>query len=324
MSFLHHLQGGYARGLASGLTWGLDTVLIGVIMSTVVFSSHPLLAASAGVFLCSMFHDGFAALWLGSLTTLRHQWREVGAALRTRDALFCILGALLGGPVGMSFYLFSIQSSSPALTGVVTSSYPLIGAALAFVFLKERLSLRGWFGLVLSILGVILIGYSPDNGTESQSLVKGVVFACIAALGWAAEAVVCAYGMRSERISPQVALLIRETTSFAAYALLIVPFALHGIAPMGEAIAAIALDGKAFGLLLLTSLIGMSSYLMWYSSIDRIGASKAICLNITYSFWSVVFSVLILGTVIENNIWWGAALIILGTVTAFLTHVEKR
>lgn len=321
---IQYLKGGYARGLGSGITWGLDTVLIGLVMSTVVFSSHPLLAASAGVFICSMLHDGFAALWLGGLTSLRKQWPAVRAALCTKDALWCILGALFGGPIGMSFYLFSIQTSNPALTGVVTSCYPLVGAALAFFFLKERMSLRGWLGLLLSIIGVIIIGYSPSEGSEHSSVFQGVLFACVAALGWAAEAVICAYGMRSDRISPQIALLIRETTSFIAYAILIIPFVVGGLVPMYEALHAIFLDFEASVLLLGASFVGMSSFLMWYSSIERIGASKALCLNITYSFWSVFFSFIILGTVIYSNIVWGATFIILGTIIAFLTNVEKR
>ena len=30
----------------------------------------------------------------------------------------------------------------------------------------------------------------------------------------------------------------------------------------------------------------------WYISIDNIGAAKALCLNVTYSFWALVFTLL--------------------------------
>ena len=57
------LRKGYTTGILSGMTWGLDTVLIGVAMAMAPFVENPVLLIG-GTFICSMLHDAFAALWM--------------------------------------------------------------------------------------------------------------------------------------------------------------------------------------------------------------------------------------------------------------------
>lgn len=312
---------GYILGAGSGLTWGLDSVLVGLVLATSLFVDNPLYII-AGAFICSFAHDLFAALWLSVLTTVRRDWSAVRDALFTRDALFCIIGALFGGPLAMSFYMLAINSSGPALTATVTSIYPLLGSALAVLFLKEQMSLRAWIGLFVCVLGVIYIGYTPDEATPN--LYSGIGLALVAAIGWAAEAVVCAYGMKSERISPEVALLIREWASALAYGIVILPIALGGFAEEVDALSALLLSTDSLLLLAVTALVGASSFLMWYSSINIIGASRALCLNVTYSFWAVVFSIILLGQDFSLPVLIGSLLIIGGVVFSTTSQMTNK
>lgn len=302
---------GYMLGLASGITWGLDSVLISIVLSLPLFALDPLYAV-AGVFICSFAHDFFAALWLTALTTIQRQWSAVRQVLFTRDAFFCILGALFGGPVAMSFYMLAIDASGAALTASVTSIYPLLGSALAVLVLRERMSLRAWMGLVVCVLGIVYIGYSPSEVIPNIS--QGIIYALIAALGWATEAVVCAYGMKSDRISPQIALLIREWASALTYGVVVLPIVLGGWDDLITSLSMLSTDWDSLLLLALTAFVGASSFLMWYSSINMIGASKALCLNVTYSFWAVVFSVILLNQAFSPAILIGSLLIIAGVI----------
>lgn len=43
---LSEVKGGYLWGILSGMTWGLDTVLIGIIMSAVPFTTSMTLIAT--------------------------------------------------------------------------------------------------------------------------------------------------------------------------------------------------------------------------------------------------------------------------------------
>ena len=286
---LSEVKGGYLWGILSGMTWGLDTVLIGIIMSAVPFTTSMTLIAT-GTFVCSFFHDGFAAMWMTLLLVVKKKIYYLIPKLKTRDGFFCILGALLGGPIGMSFYMLAIKNAGPAYTATITSCYPALGVALAFVFLKERMPLRGWFGLILCIFGVIWLSYEPSETSVSSTLYVGILCAIISAFGWALESVVCAYGMKSGDVDPEMALTIRELASFVTYGSLVVPV----FCGTYEGVVDVVISNSLFWLLL-TAFVGVFSYLAWYKAIDTIGASRGVSFNVTYSFWSIVFSMLFIG-----------------------------
>ena len=71
-----------------------------------------------------------------------------------------MLGGILGGPVGMTGYYLAVKYIGAGHAATISSLYPAIGAVLAFIFLKEKIGKRGWFGLVLAILGIGLSSFS--------------------------------------------------------------------------------------------------------------------------------------------------------------------
>lgn len=313
---------GYVYGLGSGFTWGLDTVLIGMVMSLTPFVEHPLLIVS-GTFICSMLHDVFAAFWMWLFMGCKGRLGELKSALCSREGLFCMLGALLGGPLAMTFYVLAVQQGGAALTATVTACYPLLGSALAVLILKEKMQIKGWLGLCICILGIAYIGYAPGESLQSH-IVVGITFAAIAAIGWALEAVVCAYGMKSGKIDPWMALLIRETTSGVVYTLLIVPIMLGGFGEMIVGVSAVMFHSLTFVVLGVTALIGMSSFVMWYTAIDTIGAARSLCLNVTYSFWAVILSFLFLGGEMPINVLIGAIMVMTGVAIATLVSRKNK
>lgn len=313
---------GYLSGLGSGISWGLDAVLLGLVMSMSPFITNPVLLIG-GTLICSMLHDIFAAVWIGGTLGITGHLKGLRRSILTKDAFFCVLGALFGGPLAMSFYLLSIDESGPAVAATITACYPLLGSVLAVLVLKEKVSRYGWFGLLICVFGIVWIGYEPSS-LVNNNLTKGILFAIIAAIGWATEGVICGYGMKQGNISPQNALLIREFTSGLAYCLILVPLLLHGYANVFIGIQAITSASSCLLLLVFTSLIGMISFLLWYTSIDMIGAAKALCLNVTYSFWAVLFSFIIIGTTLTRNVCVGSLLIIGGVCVATLLNKKMR
>lgn len=57
---------------------------------------------------------------------------------------------------------------------------------------------------------------------------------------------------------------------------------------------------------------------MWYTAIDSIGATRALCLNVTYSFWAVVFTFVFIGGALSLNIIIGSLMVVAGVATATL------
>ena len=147
-------------GLAGGALWALDTVILGMALALPVFTGDPR-AAILAPFASTFLHDLCSSLWMLGYTGLRRQYKAVWQALRTRGGRFVALGALLGGPAGMTGYVLAINAIGPAYTAIISALYPALGTVLAHFFLKEKLRPTGLIGLALSIGGVIALGYTP-------------------------------------------------------------------------------------------------------------------------------------------------------------------
>ena len=98
------MRKGYATGILSGMTWGLDTVLIGVAIAMTPFVENPVLLIG-GTVICSMLHDVFAALWMLVIMGYKGRLKDLMPAIKSKDGLFCVLGALFGGPLAMTLFI---------------------------------------------------------------------------------------------------------------------------------------------------------------------------------------------------------------------------
>lgn len=319
---------GVISGILSGATWGLDAVMLGVVMMMAPFVDNPILLVAGGV-ICSALHDVFSAIWLFIYMGAKGRLRELRPALKTKDGRWCILAAVFGGPLAMTFYTLAISEGGAALAASVTAIYPLLGTALAVLILKEKTGVQTWLGLVLCVAGIIIMGWSPAD-VGSINVTTGVLLALVAAIGWATEGVVSGYGMKDGVVDPYMALLIRYITSASVYILVVAPLFSKGFTGAGAGLAAIFSYAPCWILLAVTALVGMVSFLCWYTAIDNIGATKGLCLNVTYSFWSVAFSLilsLILPQYFAGKVTLyiiGGSLMILGGVTMATIYQEYR
>lgn len=275
-------------GIVSGMTWGIDTVVLGMALLLTPFadSTH---ASLAGAFL----HDIVSALLLLTYMGVRGRLRDTLAALRTHSGKAVVGAALLGGPVGMSGYLLAINNIGPGYTAIISTFYPAVGTLLAYLLLKERMRVGQIVALLVALTAVVLAGISGTSVTAEAtgSPILGVIGALGCVLGWGSEAVILAWGMRDDAVDNETALHIRQTTSALTYLVVVLPlagslgFTLHA-APTG-----------ATGVIAIAALLGTISYLFYYKAIDHIGASRGMALNISYAAWAVIFAFFLQGTV---------------------------
>lgn len=272
-------------GLSAGILWALDTVILGIALAMTPFVSTEEAVALAP-FVSTFLHDFCSSLFMLSYTGIRKQFANVVKAVKTRSGKFILLGALLGGPIGMTGYVNAIHYIGPAYTVIISSMFPAVGAFLSFVFLKEKMNRLQIAGLIVSITGIILLGYVPGENEISN---VGIGFGCalLCCLGWAAEAVICAYGMKDPDVSDEHALQLRQLTSAAFYGVVILN--VFG----GWGLVRDVIPTTAFPIIAAAALFGTASYLFYYRAIASIGAAKAMALNITYSAWAIAFSALL-------------------------------
>lgn len=297
---------GLFSGAMSGMLWGLDTVL-----TSIVLSLSPFIETKEAIFLApfvsAFLHDLFSSLWMILYSLATKQMSKVIEVLKTRSGKFICIAAIFGGPIGMASYLLAIKYIGPGYTASISSIYPAVGAFWAYIFLKEKLSKRGFLGLILSIISVIILGYSPDKIISSNYLL-GFGLALICVMGWSLESVICAYGMREDEVSPTQALQIRQVVSTLFYGLIIIPL-INGLD-----LTEIVMKSDIFLFIGFVALFGTASYIFYYTAIDSIGPVKATALNITYSIWAIVFDVIILGSAITIKLILCSILIIIGSI----------
>ena len=127
-------------GLLSGILWGLDTVLLGIALKMFSFISTQQ-ALFLAPFVSSFLHDLFSSIWMVIYMMLKKQISNTITATKTRSGKFIMLGAILGGPIGMTGYIFSIKYIGAAYTAIISSLYPAVGAFFSVIFLKEKLKI---------------------------------------------------------------------------------------------------------------------------------------------------------------------------------------
>lgn len=295
-------------GLFAAITWALDTVILSIALSCSAFFDTPTAIALAS-FTSTFLHDATSAIFMFVYMAVRRKLAATARLMKTKYGWFIVLAAIIGAPLGMTGYVMAIDNIGPAYTAAISSFFPAYGALLSSIFLKERMRGYQWVGLIVCVLGVVALGYTPADGIPGDWFM-GVGGALVCVFGWGTEAVIIAWGLRAADVDDENALQIRQTTSAVTYALVILP--LLG----GWPSAAAAFTSEAMPWIALAALFGTVSYLMYYKAIARIGAAKSMALNITYSAWAIPFSLLLLGTMPDLRGVICAVVIIVGAIAA--------
>lgn len=292
-------------GVISGMTWGLDTVVLGIALTMAIFVGAPE-AAVASAFI----HDLCCAVIIFVYMAVRGRLRTTLEALKTRAGKSVVGAAVLGGPLGMSGYLIAINNIGPGYTAIISAFYPAVGTLLAVLFLKERMKLRQVLALLVAMAGVMIMGSTSVGSDALGNPMLGIAGALLCVFGWGSEAVILAWGMRHESVDNEIALQIRETTSALLYGIVVVPVS-----------GALAFSGKAIftpagGIIGIAAIAGVISYMFYYRALNTIGAARGMALNISYSAWAVIFSLILMRDVPSLMTVGCCVMVMVGTVLA--------
>jgi drug/metabolite transporter (DMT)-like permease len=114
---------------------------------------------------------------------------------------------LVGGSglgVAMICFMFSITNTSAAITLLCLAAMPFFTALLAFLFLKEKISLNVWVSILIATIG---IGIMAMGNTSETSLI-GFVFGITSSVGFS----VFSVSLRWRKETPKF-----TTTAFAGF-----------------------------------------------------------------------------------------------------------
>ena len=86
----------------------------------------------------------------------------------------------IGLGVAMISFIYSITNTSAAVTLLCLAAMPFFTALLAFLFLKERISLNVWVSIVVATVGIIIMAL----GNETKNSLIGFIFGITASIGF--------------------------------------------------------------------------------------------------------------------------------------------
>ncbi len=90
---------------------------------------------------------------------------------------------IIGGSglgIAMISFIYSITNTSAAITLLCLAAMPFFTALLAFLFLKEKISLNVWISIFIATIGIIIMAF---GSTGSNSLV-GFIFGMLSSIGF--------------------------------------------------------------------------------------------------------------------------------------------
>ena len=276
-------------GIIAGVTWALETVVLGIALAMSPFCSTEQ-AVMLAPFVSTFLHDTCSAFWSLTYNGIRGKLGNVWTAFKTKSGKWVVLAAIIGGPVGMTGYVLAVNYMGASIGAVASAIFPAIGSVLAFFFLKERMKWHQWAFLLFTLLGVYGLSYSPN--LDIKNFWIGLIGALMCAFGWGIEAVILAKCLKDPEVTDEYALQIRQTTSALVYGLVILPI-LRGWGFTANLF--VSGTGWLLPIIAFAALFATVSYLFYYKAIAQIGASKAMALNVTYTAWAIVFTVLLLG-----------------------------
>lgn len=274
-------------GLFAGITWGIETVLLGIAVSAAFFESSSKMLFLAP-FICVFLHDVCSAFCITVYNGAKGELPEVYKAFKTFDGKCVLAAAVIGGPVGMTGYTMAVHYLGPSIGAVASAVYPAIGAVLAWIFLKEKISKYRWLLIILTLLGVYGLNYSVEGTMANIPL--GFLGAFMCAFGWGIEAVILAKSMKNG-IKDEYALQIRQTTSAAVHGIIVIVFLRSGDTVLHILFSEF---NTAAVWIFSAALFATISYSLYYKAIARIGTAKAMALNVTYSAWAFIFTTVFL------------------------------
>jgi len=103
---------------------------------------------------------------VGYILALPLFWRSSTlSSLTHKDLFWGILAGSVNGLGVWSFFTALQRGAKASVAGPLVTMYPVVTVALAYVFLRERLEILDWLGVVLALGAGAILSYEPEPGT---------------------------------------------------------------------------------------------------------------------------------------------------------------
>lgn len=294
----------YARNQRWGFMWALWTAILWgawYVPGTALWFEHPyvdipadqqslrLAATAVMTWVHAITVFLFLLLWNMVLGKVKDYGRTM---VRFRKiSKWYALASLCGGPMAIFGSYMAMGFVGPVFAAVTSLFYPVIGAVIARLWYKEKISGRAAIGMAIIILGGTVI-YGPglfgEMDITNNYAWLGYVGGIMSAIGWGTEGAVAARAM--DVSDPDVGIQCRFTFEILFWGLIILPFlAAFTELPIRDLIVDTVTEGRAMLWIFLAAACHAYCYTAFYKSFSLIGVGRGEAIGNLYAVFALIF-----------------------------------
>jgi drug/metabolite transporter (DMT)-like permease len=223
-----------------------------------------------------------------------------------RDWLPVILLGLFGHTLYQVIFINGLSHTTPANSSLLMATSPIWVGIIGWLLRIERVNRLMWLGILLSFAGIIVLVMGGEAGISldpAHLLGDGLILAC--ALAWAI------YTTASKPLLTRYSPLKLTAWSMLAGA---IPLTLLSIPALAQQDWTVVSPAAWGGLVFSTLMALVAGYLIWYTSVQRVGnARTAVYSNLTPVI-AIVFAWLTIGSALAPLQLLGGAIVLVGLV----------
>ena len=282
--------------LVTVMIWGLNFVAVKLVLREF----------SPMAFIGLRFTMATAVMWLFLWQRTRGPNSNESVGVLRRDVLLIIGLGLLGHTVYQLLFVYGMSLTTAANSSLLLATAPIWVAMLGYLLHIERISRVTWYGILLSFCGILILilggGGRVDLGGATM---LGDILLLGCAIVWAVHTT--ASKPLLARYSPL------KMTSWAMLAGTI-PLVIISIPAVREQDWAAITPVGWIAFLFSTLLSVVVGYLIWYTSVQRVGnARTAVYSNLTPVF-AIIFAWIILDSTLKPLQLVGGAVVLAGLI----------
>lgn len=328
----------YARSQRWGFMWALWTAILWgawYVPGTALWFEHPyvdipadaqslrLAATAVMTWVHAITVFLFLLLWNMVLGKVKDYGRTMGRFRKISK--WYALASLCGGPMAIFGSYMAMGFVGSVFAAVTSLFYPVIGAVIARLWYKEKISSRAAIGMAIIIFGGVVI-YGPSMFGEIDPSNKhawlGYVGGIMSAIGWGAEGAVA--GRAMDVSDPDVGIHCRFTYEIFFWGLFILPFlAAFTDLPIKDLIVGTITNDKAMLWITLAASCHAYCYTAFYKSFSLIGVGRGEAIGNLYAVFALIF---IAAFTLQFPQWYfilGLVLTVLGSFVMFSESAES-
>ena len=284
--------------------YSLLTVCVVVWGSNFVFGK--ILVQDFSPTLLTMLRLLFIVLFLIGLSSSKKHIKRVNKS----DLLAVLFLGVIGVFINQWSFFIGLQTADPTTSALILATTPILTGFLAFIFLKEKLTIHMLMGSIIAIIGIYFV--VTTGNPSSLHIDKGLLWIVITMITFAIMIIMTR--LLSQRIDPFIITLYSNIVGF----IVSIPFTFLLDTPLR-----VSTKLSDWTFLIGTAVVvhGIAT-LIWNNNIRYVDASKASILSNLEPFVAMIMGLILLYKPITGVEMLGSLLIVGGVVLS--TFQRKR